>query len=134
MFADRNQHFSSHMTTLLRPWRLVFDVYSRCSLLDEQLCELHHCSQSTVPGICVCDDGTEVVDVCEFGPFGFGFRGYTFFALLTVVEKLGHEEVGDFVWDSGLGELVCGFGEEKGGNQRRDNLPNLDRARRMQRR
>jgi len=57
-------------------------------------------------GICVCDDGTEVVDVCEFGPFGFGFRGYTFFALLTVVEELGHEEVGDFVWDSGLRMLV----------------------------
>jgi hypothetical protein len=53
-------------------------------------------------GIRICDDRAQVVNVCELGPIGFGFRGYTFFALLAVVEELGHEEVGDFVWDGGL--------------------------------
>jgi len=121
------------VSALLRSWSLVLNVYSSRSFLDEQLRELHHCGQSTVSSIRIRDDGAQVVDVCELGAVSFGFRGYTFFALLAVMEKLGHEKVGDFVWDGGLGILALAFGEvEEDG--RRGNLPNLDLARRMQRR
>jgi hypothetical protein len=77
-----------------------------CSLLDEQLRELHHSGETAMAGVCVCDDGAKVVDVCDLGAGGFGFCGYAFFTLLAVVEELGHEEVRNFVWDSGLESLV----------------------------
>ena len=99
------------MSALLRSWSLVLNVYSSRSFLDEQLRELHHCGQSTMSSIRIGDDWAQVVDVCELGAVGLGFRGYTFFALLAVVEELGHEEVGDFVWDGGLGLLALPFGE-----------------------
>jgi hypothetical protein len=56
-------------------------------------------------GISVCDDGAEVIDVCEFGTVGFGLGCNSFFALLAVVEELGLEEMLDFVWDGGLVEV-----------------------------
>jgi hypothetical protein len=117
MFTDWNQHFPSHVPALLSPRRLVLDMYSRCSLLDEQLRELHHCGQSPMSGVCVCDDGAEIIDVCELGAVSFRFCGNAFFALLAVVEELGHEEVGDFVGDGGLGLLVFGI-EGWGGRER----------------
>jgi hypothetical protein len=106
MLADWDQHFASHVSALLCPRSLVLNMDTSCSLLDEQFRKLHHCGETAVAGICVCDDGAEVVDVCELGACGFGFCGYAFFALFAVVEKLSHEEMGDFVWDGGLEMLV----------------------------
>ena len=106
------------MPALLRPRRLILNMDARSSLLNEQLGQFHDSSQTSVSGISVCDDGAQVIDVCELGTVGFGSSCYSFFALLAVVEELGLEEVLDFVWDGGLEvqRLVRGgFGGEEGG-------------------
>src|SRR5882757_7657574 len=63
MFLDRNQHFSSHVTTLLRPRRLIFDVNPSSTLFNEQLGEFHHSSQTTMASICIRNNGAEIVNV-----------------------------------------------------------------------
>jgi hypothetical protein len=102
MFTNRNQHLPSHVSTLFCPRSLVLDMYPRCSLLYEQFRELHHGCQTTMSSVRICDDGAEIINVGELGAVRFGFRGDAFFTLLAVVEELGHEEMGDFVWDGGL--------------------------------
>ena len=62
-------------------------------------------------GIGICDDGTEVIDVGEFGTVSSGGCGNSFFALFAVVEELSLEEVLDFVWDGGLFLSRVGIGE-----------------------
>ena len=47
------------------------------------------------------NNGLEEVGVGYTDAVGFGSIK-AFFALLAVVEELGHEEVLNFVWDSGL--------------------------------
>ena len=47
------------------------------------------------------NNGPEEVGVDHTGAAGFG-NSETFFALLAVVEELGHEQLLNFVWDSGL--------------------------------
>lgn len=102
MFTNWNQNLPRHMSTLLRPRRLILNMNTSSSLLNEEFCELHDGSESSVSGISVCDDGAEVVDIGEFRTIGFGFCGYAFFTLFAVVEELGHEEMANFVWDGGL--------------------------------
>lgn len=133
VLADRHQHLSSHMSTLLRARRLILNVNSGCSLLNEQLGELHDGSQTTVAGVSIGDDGTQVVDVGQLGAVGFGGGGYAFFALLAVVEELGHEEVADLVGNGGLEGLDGLVGGGGGEDVRMGNLPNLVLARLRQR-
>ena len=102
MFTNGNQHFPSHMSTFLGSRSLILNVYTSRTLLDKQLGQLHNGSQTSMSGISICNDGTEIIDVGELGPVGFGLGGDSFFALLAVVEELGHEEVGDLVGDGGL--------------------------------
>jgi len=54
-----------------------------------------------MPSVRIRNNGPEEVGVGHTDAVGFG-SSEAFFALLTVVEELGHEEVLNFVWDSGL--------------------------------
>lgn len=102
MLADRYQHLSGHVTALLGPWGLVLDMNTSSTLLNEQLGQLHDRRQTTMSSIGICDNGSEVVNVGEFAALGFRFGGDALFPLLSVVEKLRHEEMSDLVWDGGL--------------------------------
>lgn len=102
MLADRYKYLSSHMSTLLRSRSLILNMNTGSSLLNKQFCQLHNGSQSSVSSISICDDGPEVVDVGELGAVDFRFGRHTLFSLLAVVEELSHEEMADFIWDSGL--------------------------------
>lgn len=54
VLADGHQHFASHVTTFLGSWRLVFDVYTRCTFLNEELCQLEDCCETSVSSISIC--------------------------------------------------------------------------------
>lgn len=94
VLRDGNEDLSGHVSALLCPRRLVLDVDSGGTLLDEHLRELHDGGETSVSGVGIGDDGAEVVDVGGFGALGGGEVGASL-ALLAVVEKLGHEEVLD---------------------------------------
>lgn len=101
VLADRDEHLARHVTTLLGTRSLILNVNPSCTLLDEQFCQLHHSRQASVTCISICNDGSQVVDVQAVGALCFGC-GQAFLALLAVVEKLRHEQVGNLVRDSGL--------------------------------
>lgn len=102
MLTDRHQYLSSHVTTFLRSWRLIFDVYTSRTLLDEQLCELHDSREPSMTSIRIGNDWSQEVGICNLRTVGF--RGSeALFALFPVVEKLCHEKMTDLVWDGGLG-------------------------------
>lgn len=101
VFADGNQDLSGHVTTLLRSWGLVLNVNTSSTLLDEELGQLHHSSQTTMSSIRIGNDGAEVVDVGQLGSLRFG-DAQALLSLLSVVEQLRHEEVADLVGDGGL--------------------------------
>ena len=56
VLADRYQDLACHVSALLCSWSLVFDVNTRCTLLDKQLCELHDGCQTSMSGIRIGDD------------------------------------------------------------------------------
>jgi hypothetical protein len=96
VFADRYQHFSSHVTTLLRSRCLVLNVDTSSSLLNEELCELHDSCKTTVTCIRIGDYWAEKISVCKLRTFGFR-NSYPLFALLSVVEELCHEKMANLV-------------------------------------
>ncbi len=65
MLANRDQDLPGHVSALLCTGSLVLNMDSCCSFLDEEFRELHHGCETAVSGVCICDDGAEVVDVCE---------------------------------------------------------------------
>jgi hypothetical protein len=102
VLADWYQDLSSHMSALLRSWSLILDVDTSSSFLHEQLGQFHDRCQTSMSGISICNDGSEVIDICELGAVGFRGGCDSFFALLAVVEKLGLEEMLDLIRDGGL--------------------------------
>jgi hypothetical protein len=78
---------------------------TRGTFLYEQLRQLHHRSQSSVAGICICDDWAQEIRVCNLCSLRLG-RCKSFFALLAIVEQLGHEEMLHFIRDGGHW-IVC---------------------------
>ena len=106
VFADRNQDLASHVSTLLGTRRLILNVNTSSTLLDKELGELHDSCQTTVTGVCICNERSQEVDVWCLRLVG---RAETLFALLAVVEELGHEQVADLVGDGGV-RVVCKIG------------------------
>lgn len=90
MFTNRDEHLSSHMTTLLRTGGLILNVNSSCTPFDKQLGQLHDCSQTTMTGISIGDNRTKVIDVLDLRALFLGC-GDSFFTLFPVVEKLCEE-------------------------------------------
>ena len=105
VLRDGDEDLAGHVSTLLRTRSLVFDVDSSCTLLNEELGELHDGSETTVTSVRIGNDGPEVVDLGCFGEFGFRHTRAGL-ALFSVVEELCHEEVLDLVGD-GVGRVVC---------------------------
>lgn len=101
VLADRYQNLSGHVAALLGAWCLILDVNTGRTLLDEQLSKLHDGRQTTVAGVRIGDNGTEVVDIGELRTLRLGCR-QALVALFPVMEELRHEEVGNLVWDGGL--------------------------------
>ena len=85
VFADGDQHFASHVSALLGTRSLIFNVYASSSFLDEHLGEFHDRRETSVTRVCICNDGSEEVCVCNIGALGFRSRN-TFFLLFTVME------------------------------------------------
>ena len=98
VFAYRYQYFACHMSTLFCSRCLIFNVDASCSLLNEQLCQLHNRRQTTMTRVRICDDRPQEIGVRNLAPICFG-RADALFALLPVMEELGREEVMYFVRD-----------------------------------
>ena len=56
MLTDGHEHLSSHVSTLLRSRCLIFNVDTRSTFLDEQLCELHDGCEASVSSIRISDN------------------------------------------------------------------------------
>lgn len=102
MFGDGHQHFSSHVSALLGPGSLIFNVNPSSTFLNEELGELHCGGETAVAGISIGDDRTQVIDSRSCGELRGGEVGSAL-ALFSVVEELGLEEVLDFVGDGVIG-------------------------------
>jgi hypothetical protein len=106
VLADGHKNLSGHVAALLGARSLVLNVNTSGALFDEQLCELHDGSQTSVTGISVGDNGSEEISVGNLRPL-FPGCGEALLALLPVVEELCHKEMLDLVRDSGLEQLAC---------------------------
>jgi hypothetical protein len=101
VLLDGDKDLASHVAALLGSGGLILNVDTGGTLLDEELGELHDGSETTVAGISIGDDGTEVVNVEEVRTLSLG-DAQALLALLAVVEELSHEEVADLVRDGSL--------------------------------
>jgi hypothetical protein len=130
VFTYWHQNLSCHMSTLLGSWCLIFNVYTSSSLFNEQLSELHDRCQSTMSGIRICNNRTEVVNVLKLGAIRFRLGHYSLFALFAVMEELCHEKMSDLIWDRGLDELALLTGTKRVGEYKhKDNLRDLVQVR-----
>ncbi|KAH3666964.1 hypothetical protein OGAPHI_003414 [Ogataea philodendri] len=105
VFLDRNKHLTGHVSTLLGSSGLVLNVDSCGSVLNEHLGELHNGSGTSVSSISIGNDWSEKVNVWQFGTLLLGQRK-SLVSLLSVVEKLGIEQVLHLVWNS-VHRVVC---------------------------
>lgn len=121
-------YLSSHVSALLGPRRLIFDMNTRRTALHHHLGELHHRSQTclsagpkiatkpltSVTGISVRDNRPKVVyRLADLGKLSFAALLQCAApgpSLLAVVEELSLKELGDLVGD-GIGGVVCSSAE-----------------------
>lgn len=66
VLTDRYQNLSSHVTTLLGSWGLIFNVNSSGTLLNEKSRKLHDCCKSSMASIGIGNYGPKVINVCLF--------------------------------------------------------------------
>jgi hypothetical protein len=71
-------------------------VNTRSTLLNKQFCELHDGCQTTMSGIRIGDDWSQVVDVPQLLTIGSGC-GDALLSLLAIVEHLRHEQMANLV-------------------------------------
>ncbi|KAI6749225.1 hypothetical protein HG531_008172 [Fusarium graminearum] len=102
MFLNGDKDFTGHMAALLCAGGLVFNVNSGRTLFNEELGELHDSGETAMTSICVCDNGAEIINVEEVGALLLR-DAETLLTLLSIVEKLGHEEMANLVRDGSLG-------------------------------
>ena len=108
VFANGHKNLSSHMATLLGTRGLVLNVDTGSTALNKKLGQLHDSGQTTVSGVSVSNDGTQVVNVCHISALLLGCRD-PLLALFPVMEQLGHPELVYLVWHSVLGQLAKGL-------------------------
>ena len=84
------------MSAFLRPGCLILDMYTCCSLFDEQFGQFHYGCQPSVTGISVCNDGSQEICISYSGAIRFGCID-PLFSLFAIMKELGHEELLDFV-------------------------------------
>merc|ERR1712063_221866 len=83
----------------------IFDMYTSRALLYEELGELHDSRKTSVSGICIRNNRSQIIDACDFRAAGF-CGSQALFALLSVVEQLRHKEMTNFVRYSCVG-VIC---------------------------
>lgn len=101
VLADGHQDLSGHVSTLLGTRSLVLNMNTSSTTLNEQLGQLHDSGQTTMTGVCISNDGTQVVNVGNLLALVLGC-GDALLALFPVMEQLSHPEVVDLVGDSVL--------------------------------
>lgn len=101
VFGDGDENFVGYVVVFFGVRGLIFDVNIGSIFFNEEFGEFYDGGKIIVIGIGIGDDGMEVVDVGEFGVLCFG-NGEMFLMLFVVVEKLGYEEMVDFVGDGSL--------------------------------
>jgi hypothetical protein len=106
VLADRHQDLSSHVTTLLRSRRLILNVYTSSTFLNEQLGKLHDGCKTAMSRIRIGYDWSQEVGVGNIRAVCF-WRGEALFALLSIVEELRHEKVADLIRYGGLLALAA---------------------------
>lgn len=109
MLADRYKHFARHVTALLSTRRLVFDMYTGRSILDEQFGKLHDRREAAVACVSVGYHWPKKVRVRYASSLVFRDR-QTFFALFTIVEELGEEKLVDLIGNGVLSLVSIGLG------------------------
>jgi hypothetical protein len=129
VLADRYKDLSSHVTTLLRSWRLILNVNTSSTLLDKKHGELHDRSQTSVSSVGIGNDWSEKVGVSDLRAVRL-WCCETLFTLLSVVEQLGHEKMANLVRYGSLRSLATIHGSNLLESLRRGNQPDLDQARR----
>src|SRR4051812_3695092 len=130
VLINSHQALSRHMSTLLGPWSLIFNMNTSSTLLDEQLCQLHDRGQASMAGVSIRNNGSQVIYIGEFGTLCFRLGTHTLLSLLAIVEELCHEEVSYLVWDRGLAKVnTCFKDNRRTPYSHMDNLPNLGQAR-----
>lgn len=122
VLANRDENLSGHVTTLLRTRGLIFNVDSGSASLDEQLGQFHNSSETTMAGISIGDDGTQVVDVRQLAPLVLGGCD-AFLALFPVMEQLCHEQLVYLVGDSVLRNTELARAQQSIGSRLNTSLP-----------
>lgn len=89
VLTDWHEDFAGHVSAFLGAGGLILDVDAGSTLLDEELGELHYCRETAMAGICVGDDGPQVVHVGDLSSLR-PRRCEALFPLLAVVEELCH--------------------------------------------
>lgn len=92
------------MTTFLGARSLIFDMDTGGTPLDEELCQLHDGRQTTMAGVGISNDGSQVVDIGNIVALFLGGCD-ALLTLFSIVEELGHEQLVDLV---GNGILIDG--------------------------
>lgn len=128
VLLDRDKNLTGHVTALLGTGSLVLNVDTGGTSLDEHLGELDDGSKTSVTGVGIGDDGSQVVDGGgELGSLGLRQR-QSLLVLLSVVEELGKPQVLDLVGD-GVHGVVSQIGRGLvggGGGRRRLPSGNVD--------
>ncbi len=58
VFADGNKNLAGHMAALLSSGCLILNMYSRCSLFDEQFCQFHDSGETAMTSVSIRNDGS----------------------------------------------------------------------------
>ena len=113
MLADWHQHFTRHVSALLGPRRLIFNMNAGGTVLDEQLGQLHDGCKTTMTCVSIRNDRSEEISICNAATVGFG-SGDSLFSLFAVVKELSQPQLMDLVWNSVLLKLSEGNRDRKG--------------------
>lgn len=69
VLLDGDKDFAGHVSAFLRAWSLILNVNTCCSLLHEQLGQLHDGCETTMTSVRICNDRSEVVNVLQLAAF-----------------------------------------------------------------
>lgn len=92
MFGDGHEYFSGHVPALLRTGRLILNVNTSSTLLDEHFRQLHNGCKTTMARVSISHNGPHVVHVGRLSTL-LGGHTATGILLLAIMEKLCHKQV-----------------------------------------
>ena len=82
------QDLASHVTALLCPRRLILNVNSGSTVLNEELGQFHDGGKPAVTGVSVGNDRSKKICIGKIAAVGF-WRSNTLFSLFAIMEELG---------------------------------------------